>query len=108
MNRNCLSDDEEEKLNRLNLLLRFIGKQKAVYYIRAGTYLFCSKTSSFYDNRTDMLITPCANMIDLFYSRLSLEAVLKLRRLQSRCGLRGIRNLLVHFHQLDFLGLTLP
>ncbi len=106
MNKRCLTEEEEIKVDRLSLLLTFLGKEQAINHVNQGPYRFSILTGAFSDNLTDRVVSPNENMIDVFYRRLCRDAMAKLEAELRRSGIKGLRKLLVHHFKLDFLPLA--
>jgi hypothetical protein len=102
----CLSDDEETKVDRLSILLAFLGKTEIIYFVVKGPYCFTADTGAFTDNLMSKVVAPTTEMINVFYRNLSRDALAKLESASKRSKVKSIRQLLVHFYGLDFLPLA--
>lgn len=103
----CLTEEEEKKIERLVLLLKFLNKNKSINFVGTGPFRFEPETESFYDHLTDRIVPPNENMIDLFYGRLCRDAANQLKANLHRSSMSGLRRLLIHFNKLDFLPIAL-
>jgi hypothetical protein len=106
MKHKCLSDQEEVKMERLCLLLTFLGKEQVVNHFSGSPYRFSILTGGFSDNSTDNIVSPNENLIELFYKRLCRDAQAKLEADLRKSKIKHLRKLLVHFFKLDFLPIA--
>lgn len=106
MNHKCLTEEEEIKVERLSLILHYLGKSDMINFVVTGPYRFTAATGAFTDKLTDRIIAPNENMIDLFYKRLCRDAMCKLEADLRRSKIKGLRKMLVFFFKLDFLPLA--
>lgn len=106
MKNKSLTAEEETKIDRLGLLLTFLGKKQIINFVATGPFRFEPETGSFHDDITDRIVAPNENMIDLFYRRLCRDAMSKLQVDLKRTKIKGFQRLLVAFYKLDFLPLA--
>lgn len=106
MNKNCLSEIEERKIERFHPLLSFLSRKEAIFFVKVNTFKFDPKTDSFHDNINGRVIAPESDLIDFFYKRLCHIAMNKLQVEMGRTKIPSIRRLLIKFNKLDFLPLA--
>lgn len=99
---NCLSDDEEIKLERLVSIVKFLGFKEIVHWIDYPIR-FNTIDKAFYHNVDGHIMPPTQPRINGFYNRFLKEAEWKMIREAKNTKIIDINRLLLKFHNLDFM-----